>query len=58
MCNLLYVLEINLFEMLLLVLYIFVSVNLKPPHPLPIPKGEGVLPEKLSGGTSENPYTI
>jgi len=42
MCKLLYVLEINLFEMRLLVMYIFVSVNLKPPHPLPVPTGEGV----------------
>jgi len=58
MCKLLYVLEINLFDMLIFVLYIFVSVNLKPPDPLPMPTGEGVLPEKLGGGTSENPYPI
>ena len=58
MCKLLYVLEINLFEMLLLVMYIFVSVNLKPPHPLPVPTGEGVLPEKLGEGNSENPYPV
>jgi len=49
MCKLLYVLEINLFEMLLLVMYIFVSVNLKPPHPLPMPTGEEVLPENWVG---------
>jgi len=53
MCKLLYVLEINLIEMLLLVMYIFVSVNLKPLHPLPMPTGVGILPEKLGGGTSE-----
>jgi len=58
MRKLLYVLEINLFAMLLLVMYIFVSVKLKPPHPLPMPTGEGVLPEKLGGGTSENPCPI
>jgi len=49
MCKLLYVLEINLFEILLLVMYIFVSVNMKPPHPLPMPTGEGVLPENWMG---------
>ena len=58
MCKLLSVLEINLFEMLLLVIYTFVSFNLKPPHPLPMPKGEGVLPEELGGDTSANPYPI
>jgi len=52
------VLEINFFEMLLLVMYIFVSVNLKPPDPFPMPTGEGLLPEKLGGDTSENPYPI
>jgi len=36
----------------------FVLVNLKPPHPLPMPTEDGVLPEKLGGGTSENPYAI
>jgi len=58
MCKLLYVLEINLFEILVPVMYIFVSVNLKPSDPLPMPTGEGVLPEKLDGGTSDNPYPI
>ena len=58
MCKLLYVLEINLFAMLSLVMYMFVSVNLKLSHPLPLPTGDGVLPEKLGGATSENPYHI
>ena len=58
MCKLPYVLEVNLIEMVLLVMYLFVSVNLKPPPPLPMHTGEGVLPEKLGGGTFGNPHPI
>jgi len=54
MCKLLYVLEINLFEMLLLVMYIFVSVNLKPSDPPYAHRGGGT-PRKIGWGHFRQP---